>query len=47
MFLAENKNPDRQIYHHATCATDSKNVEVVFNSCKDIIMRKNMEEMGM
>ncbi|KAL7467671.1 hypothetical protein ACHAXS_007913 [Conticribra weissflogii] len=47
MFLAENKNPERQIYHHATCATDSKNVEVVFNSCKDIIMRKNMEEMGM
>lgn len=47
MFLAENKNPDRQVYSHATCATDSKNVEVVFNSCKDIIMRKNMEAMGM
>mmetsp|Transcript_21010 Transcript_21010/g.41928 ORF Transcript_21010/g.41928 Transcript_21010/m.41928 type:complete len:358 (+) Transcript_21010:2276-3349(+) len=46
MFLAENQNPDRQIYSHATCATDSQNVEVVFNSCKDIIMRKNMEDMG-
>jgi len=46
MFLAENQNPERQIYSHATCATDSKNVEVVFNSCKDIIMRKNLEEMG-
>ena len=47
LFLAENRNEERQIYNHATCATDSKNVEVVFNSCKDIIMRKNMEEMGL
>ena len=47
LFLGQNRNPDRQIYNHATCATDSKNVEVVFNSCKDIIMRKNMEEMGL
>ncbi|KAL3772840.1 hypothetical protein ACHAWU_002349 [Discostella pseudostelligera] len=46
-FLAQNKNPQREIYHHATCATDSKNVEVVFNSCRDIIMKKNMAEMGM
>ncbi|KAL3816027.1 hypothetical protein ACHAXA_010332 [Cyclostephanos tholiformis] len=47
MFLAKNMNKDRKVYSHATCATDSKNVEVVFNSCKDIIMRKNMEAMGM
>lgn len=46
-FLAQNKNPQREIYHHATCATDSKNVEVVFNSCRDIIMKKNMAEIGM
>ncbi len=47
MFLAKNMNKERKVYSHATCATDSKNVEVVFNSCKDIIMRKNMEAMGM
>lgn len=47
LFLAQNKNEERQIYHHATCATDSKNVEIVFNSCKDIILRKNLEEMGL
>jgi hypothetical protein len=46
MFLKENKNPERQVYSHPTCATDSKNVEVVFNSCKDIIMRGNLESMG-
>ena len=46
-FLNMNTNPDRKVYNHATCATDSKNVEVVFNSCRDVIMRKNMEAMGM
>ena len=78
LFLAKNENEERQIYSHATCATDSQNVSVVFNSCKgayclclhmlclcclecylpttdipfrslthvDVIMRKNMEDMG-
>lgn len=47
MFLAQNSNSEREIYSHATCATDSKNVEVVFNSCKDIIMKQQMEAMGL
>lgn len=47
MFLVKNTNPDRQVYNHVTCATDSKNVEIVFNSCKDIILRGNMAEAGL
>ena len=47
MFLERNTNPDRQVYNHVTCATDSKNVEVVFNACKDIILRGNMEAAGL
>jgi GTPase SAR1 family protein len=46
-FLVKNTNPDRQVYNHVTCATDSKNVEIVFNSCKDIILRGNMAEEGL
>lgn len=42
-FVSVNKTPDRQIYHHVTCATDSNNVGVVFNACKDIILRGNMD----
>lgn len=42
-FVSVNKTPSRQIYHHVTCATDSNNVEVVFNACKDIILRGNMD----
>ena len=43
-FKNVNSNPDRQIYHHATCATDSQNVAVVFNTCKDIILRGHMAD---
>lgn len=45
-FLVVNTNSDRQIYNHVTCATDSRNVEVVFNACKDIILRGNMDSAG-
>jgi len=34
-------------YHHITCATDSQNVSIVFDSCKDIIVNKNLAESGM
>jgi GTPase SAR1 family protein len=46
-FISKNSNPDRQVYNHITCATDSKNVEVVFEACKDIILRGNLEEAGL
>jgi hypothetical protein len=45
-FLARNKSADRQIYHHTTCATDTKNVRIVFDSCKDIILRENLKNSG-
>ena len=42
-----NKSVDeRVIYHHVTCATDTENVQVVFNACKDIILRDNLTETG-
>lgn len=45
-FLERNKSADRQIYHHTTCATDTKNVRIVFDSCKDIILRENLKNSG-
>jgi len=38
---------DRQTYWHITCATDTANVETVFKSCKDIIIRANLDGMGL
>lgn len=37
---------DTTIYHHVTCATDTKNVRVVFDSCKEIILKGNMKDSG-
>mmetsp|Transcript_6556 Transcript_6556/g.10717 ORF Transcript_6556/g.10717 Transcript_6556/m.10717 type:complete len:359 (-) Transcript_6556:191-1267(-) len=34
------------IYHHCTCATDTRNVRVVFDSCKEIIMKENLKDSG-
>jgi len=46
-FLARNKaGADRQIYTHVTCATDTANVRVVFDACKDIILRENLKNSG-
>lgn len=45
-FLSVKHNEGKEIYHHITCATDTKNVEVVFNACKDIILRSNLVESG-
>lgn len=44
-FISKNKtNTDRSIYYHVTCATDTKNVRVVFDACKDIILEQNISD---
>ncbi len=46
-FIARNHaGSDRQIYTHVTCATDTNNVKVVFDACKDIILRENLKNSG-
>lgn len=44
-FLLRNK-ASKEIYCHITCATDTKNIEVVFNACKDIILKSNLHTSG-
>jgi len=44
-FVAKNKQ-NKEIYTHITCATDTKNVEIVFNACKDIILKGNLSGSG-
>jgi GTPase SAR1 family protein len=41
-FMSKNKSHSHHLYHHITCATDTKNVQVVFNACKDIVLRQNI-----
>jgi len=46
-FESRNKNQDKQIYTHVTCATDTDNISKVFNAVKDIIIRKSLNEAGL
>merc|ERR1711971_777789 len=41
-FESRNRNPDKQVYTHITCATDTDNISAVFNAVKDIIIRKSL-----
>jgi len=45
-FIEMNKQPEKEIFHHVTCATDSENVSVVFNACKEIILKQNIKGSG-
>jgi hypothetical protein len=44
-FLEKNTNPDKSIYVHETCATDTKNVFTVFEACRHIIVLENISEL--
>jgi len=46
-FKNRNKNPDKPIYSHVTCATDTGNVAAVFNAVKEIILRKSLDSAGL
>jgi len=46
-FQSKNRNPEKNIYSHITCATDTSNVAAVFNAVKDIIIRRSLGEAGL
>jgi len=45
-FANLNKNPNKKIFAHVTCATDTENVKVVFDAAKEIIISQNLERLG-
>jgi len=46
LFVSRKRDSAREIYCHVTAATDTRNVHVVFNACKDIILRRNLVSSG-
>eukprot|EP01122_Echinamoeba_exundans_P017790 TRINITY_DN9746_c2_g1_i2.p1 TRINITY_DN9746_c2_g1~~TRINITY_DN9746_c2_g1_i2.p1 ORF type:complete len:356 (-),score=126.89 TRINITY_DN9746_c2_g1_i2:939-2006(-) len=46
-FQEQNKNRNKQIYAHVTCATDTGNVRFVFNAVKDIILNQALAMSGL
>ncbi|KAJ8360650.1 hypothetical protein SKAU_G00171750 [Synaphobranchus kaupii] len=37
----------KEIYSHLTCATDTQNVQIVFNAVTDIIIKENLKDCGL
>lgn len=37
----------KEIYTHFTCATDTKNVQFVFDAVTDVIIKTNLMEIGL
>lgn len=43
-----NKRKDtKEIYAHFTCATDTKNVQFVFDAVTDVIIKNNLKDCGL
>lgn len=43
-----NKSPNnKQIYYHFTCATDTENIQFVFSSVTDVIIKNNLKDCGL
>jgi len=46
-FVAFNEDPERQVFVHITCATDTSNISFVWGSCKEIILESNLKASGL
>eukprot|EP00457_Paulinella_chromatophora_P006161 gb/GEZN01006179.1/.p1 GENE.gb/GEZN01006179.1/~~gb/GEZN01006179.1/.p1 ORF type:complete len:356 (+),score=71.23 gb/GEZN01006179.1/:87-1154(+) len=46
-FEERNAKPDKPVYIHVTTATDTDNVQTVFEAVKDIIIRTSLKEAGL
>ena len=47
-FTSLNHNPTRKtVYTHVTCATDTSNIQYVFQSCTEIIISEHLRDTGL
>jgi len=46
-FEAKNKSTKKEIYCHMTCATDTTNIQFVFDAVTDVIIANNLRGCGL
>lgn len=46
-FECKNKSKDKEIYSHTTCATDTNNIQFVFDAITDVIIANNLRFCGL
>jgi len=43
IYTSKNRNPDKYIFPHNTCATSTENMEAVFNAIRNMIVKQNLQ----
>lgn len=46
-FQALNQNPQKQVYVHLTCATDTSQIKFVLSAVNDIVIQANLRDCGL
>ena len=46
-FLEKNRNENKEVYVHLTCATDTQNIEFVFRAVTNTIIQANLKKSGL
>lgn len=46
-FKSAKYKKNKDFYIHYTCATDTKNIEFVFECVNDVIMKQNLRSVGL
>ncbi|XP_078526388.1 guanine nucleotide-binding protein G(o) subunit alpha isoform X2 [Lissotriton helveticus] len=46
-YESKNKSPNKDIYSHTTCATDTNNIQFVFDAVTDVIIANNLRGCGL
>lgn len=46
-YECKNKSPNKEVYSHVTCATDTNNIQFVFDAVTDVIIANNLRGCGL
>lgn len=46
-FQSLNQNPQKQVYVHLTCATDTTQIKFVLSAVNDIVIQQNLRDCGL
>jgi len=46
-YMEINKNPDRKVTPHLTCATDTENIKIIFNAVKSTVLSSALKATGL
>ncbi len=46
-YLERNKNENKEVYVHLTCATDTQNIDFVFKAVTNTIIQADLKKSGL